>query len=878
MDKLSISGFEIAAKLYESRRILVYRCVQSINREQVVLKILKPEAVAEKDSVTRFRREFEMISRLNLTGVVKCFDFQEYRGYLIMVMVDIGGKSLDHFPMPLPITEFFELAIALADTLGSIHKRQIIHKNINPSNIIWNSATKQLNLIDFSIADEILERTVSPQALSAIDGTLEYISPEQTGRMNRIVDYRTDFYSLGVTFYHLLTGRLPFVASDALGVVHLHIAGTAQEPHKLNPAIPEQVSKVILKLLAKMADDRYQSAWGIKSDLERCFREYTAKGVIQSFELGKEDYTNLLRMPQKLYGRKRETELLLDAFERVSFGTRDLLLVAGYAGIGKTALVHEVHRPIAEKRGYYIEGKFDQLQRNVPYYAWIQAFTNFVNYLLMESEEEVAQWKTRILNAVGGTGKVLTNFIPSLELIIGSQPEVPLLGATEAQNRFNYVFLEFIRAIATGDHPLVIFLDDLQWIDAVSLNLLQTLMTGVSITNILIIGAYRDNEVDALHPLTKSIESLRQENTPVQIIMLGNLTEETVNEMIADTLHVGHSRTVPLTKLIYDKTGGNPFFMLQTLGSLAERQVISYDVQKRGWQWDISALKSMEITDNVVTLMLEKIRKQAAQTQHVLTLAACIGFRFGISNLSVIAKQSEESTLENMYPALREGLIIPLDSIYQFAHDRIQQAAYSLIPDADKKKVHLEIGRLLLEHIPPRDHEEQLFSVVDHLNIGAELIESSDEKLDLAHLNLRAGLKAKASTAYASAFVYLSTGTSLLTEDCRERNHDLVFSLQINRAECEFLTGELSAAEQQLAMLSTRATDTVELSAVARLRVDLYTVLGQNSRAIEVVIDFLRRQNIDWPAHPTEEDARHEYQRIWSRLGVVRSRIFLCCL
>jgi predicted ATPase/signal transduction histidine kinase/CheY-like chemotaxis protein len=544
----------------------------------------------------------------------------------------------------------------------------------------------------------------------------------------------------------------------------------------------------------------------------------------------------------------------MNAFGRVGIGKRELFLVAGYAGIGKTALVHEVHRPVAEKRGYYIEGKFDQLRRNVPYYGWIQAFTGFVNYLLMENESEVVHRRTSILNAVGGIGKVLTDVIPTLELIIGAQPEVPALGATEAQNRFNLVFLEFIRVVVTRDHPLVVFLDDLQWIDAASLNVLKTLMRSIGISHILIIGAYRDNEVDNLHPLTKCIESLRQEKATVQLLSLGDLSEKTVNEMIADTLHVEHSQAAPLTQLIFAKTEGNPFFMLQTLGALAERQVISYDAQRRGWQWDINQLKCIEITDNVVTLMLAKIRKQTMETQNVLKLAACIGFRFSIANLSIIAKQSEESTLANLHPALREGLVISLDVIYQFVHDRILQAAYSLIPDAEKKKVHLEIGRLLLEHITERDYDEQLFTIVDHLNIGAELIQSSDEKLELARMNLQAGLKARSSAAFSAAAKYFEAGVAMIDEKTWETRYELTLDIYTRTAEAESLVGGFERTYQLFDIISRNARDPIDLIGTYQAWMKVLMSQGKLNDAVDCGLELIDRLGIHLKSHPNAED------------------------
>ncbi len=841
-----IPGFKTVDKLYESSRTTIYRAIRLGDDKSVILKICKADASGYERIL--LRHEFDIITKLNLPGVIRAIALEEYRSSLIMVMEDIDGKSLDQFQLPLPLEQFFEISSTLADAIDAIYKKQIIHKNINPGNIIWNTETGKVQLIDFSLADIVPERTITPKAPAVLEGALEYISPEQTGRMNRVVDYRTDFYSLGVTFYQLLTGRLPFSVPDALGIIHLHIAGIPTAPHELNPVVPEMVSRIVLKMMAKMADDRYQSAWGLRADLERCLRELQSEGKVKYFDLGKEDYTDRLRVPQKLYGRERQTEQLLDAFERVSAGERELFLVAGYSGIGKTALVHEVHRPIAEKKGFFIEGKFEQLQRNVPYYAWIQAFTGFVDYLLMESETEIAHWRASIQNAVGSIGKVVTDVIPKLELIIGPQPEIVSLGPTEAQNRFNYLFLEFVKGIATREHPLVVFLDDLQWIDTASLNLLQTLMSAAAMAHNLIIGAYRDNEVGALHPLTKSIESLRNEKAPVQLLPLGDLSEETVNAMIADTLHVEYSQAVPLTQLIYAKTEGNPFFMLQTLKSLAESGLVSHDVGSRRWKWDINALRSMEITDNVVALMLGKIRKLSAETQHVLTLASCIGFRFSLGNVSVIGGQTEDATVEVLQPALREGLLIPLYGTYQFVHDRVQEAAYALVPETRRKALHLKIGRLLLAQYPQGVPEDQVFEIVDQFNRSIELVIDIKERATLRRLNSMAGRKARGSAAYASGRHYLEQAIALLPPDPWNESYIESLALYQELAECEYLVGNFHRSDELLTMALEMARTSLALAGIYRLRVRLFQVSGRYSDALEVAFVALRLFGVTFPA------------------------------
>jgi PAS domain S-box-containing protein len=844
---LQIPGYAIAGKLHESRSTLVYRATRLKTGEPVILKILKPEAATDKEKFTRFRHEFDIISRLNFPGVVKAIALEEYGGSLVIVMVDIGGESLDHFQLPLSIITFLEISISLADTIGSIHKQQIIHKNINPSNIIWNAEARHLNLIDFGYADEIPERTVSPQVTMEIKGALEYISPEQTGRMNRVVDYRTDFYSLGVTLYQLITGRLPFVATDVLGFYHLHIAGQAQSPHKLKADIPEMISLIIMKLIAKMADDRYQNAFGLKVDLEHCLNDFTNTGTVQTFEPGFEDFADRLRLPQKLYGRENESNHLLNAFKRVSKGDRELFLIAGYAGIGKTSLVHETYRAIAERNGYLIEGKFEQLQRNVPYLAWIQAFNELASNLLMRSKAELDHWRQNIMNAVGNIGRVLTDVIPKLELIIGPQAVVPDLGGIEAQNRFNYVFLEFVKAVTTKERPLVVFLDDMQWIDVASLRLLEALMTESGVLNILVIGAYRENEVDVLHPLMKTLEVLRKEKANVERFPLQGLTERTVNELIADTLRRKNDQTVSLSHLIYSKTGGNPFFLLQTIKTLVESRMIFFDPKNRIWQWDALSIENMQITENIVDLMVGKIRQLTPKAQQLLFLASCMGFRFSLSHLSIIAELPDTEILEMLQPTISEGFIIAGAEQYQFAHDRIQQAAYSLIPEEERPAQHLKIGRLLLENTPEEKLIENVFKIIDHMNRGLSLITEKKERQRIAELNLAAGRQAKTSTAFTHAINYFVSGISALGSDSWNERYDLVFPLHTNLAQCEYLVGRFASSEDLLNQALEHAHSMLDRASVYRIFQRLYQQSGCWTEAVNAAINGLKLLGIIFP-------------------------------
>jgi PAS domain S-box-containing protein len=845
--------YDIKETLYESESTIVYRGYRAQDHLPVILKILKLESADQQRAIS-YRHEFDILSKLDLPGVVKALALEEYNDGLVMTLKDIGGDSLYHIlkKARLPLTQSIELMIALTDTVGLVHKNHIIHNDINPSNIVYNLETKEVNLIDFDLADEIPERSITPQPPLAIKGTLDYISPEQTGRMNRPVDYRTDFYSLGATFYRMLTGRVPFEADDALGIIYSHIAKIPLAPRELDSNIPEMLSLIVMKLLSKMADDRYQSTWGLKVDLVKCLERMTGSGSISKFVLAQDDLTDRLYIPQNLYGRERELSELLQALNETSAGKRELFLVGGYAGVGKTRFVREIHKTILEKQGYFVEGKFEQLQRNVPYLGWTQAFEALANYILMESETELVEWKQKIQKAVGNIGRVLTDVIPSLELIIGAQPEVPELGGIEAQNRFNYVFLEFVKAIATREHPLVVFLDDLQWIESASLKLLETLMTSEGVSNVLLIGAYRDNEVDDLHSLTKSIEMLREQNADIALLTLDELSEFTVNSIVADTLHHDRSETDRLSRLIYSKTGGNPFFLLQTLRALVERQNIFFDGEARTWRWDSSAIEKMGITDNVVSLMAAKILQLPLETQHLLQLAACMGYKFGVRNLSIIARLSEDVTLEMLQPTIREGLIVAATNQYQFAHDRVQQAAYTLIPVEERPARHLAIGWLLLENVPEDKLTENVFDIVDQLNRGASLITERSERKRLAELNHIAGKQAKASAAFALAVNYFAAGTTLLDTSDWEESYDLAFSLYTKLAECEFLVGNFDGSEKVLYEVLENARSLLDRALIYRMFQRLYQLSARWPEAVTAALRGLELLGVTFPESDNE--------------------------
>ena len=623
-----------------------------------------------------------------------------------------------------------------------------------------------------------------------------------------------------------------------------------------------------MKLLAKNAEERYQTAPGLEADLRWCLAEWESHGRIDPFPLAAHDASDRLLIPGKLYGREREIDALLAAFDRVlAQGTPELVLVSGYSGVGKSSVVNELHKALVPPRGLFASGKFDQYKRDIPYTTLAQAFQTLVRQILVKSAAEVDLWRCALTEAVGPNGQIIVNLVPEVELIIGKQPPVPELPQQQAQSRFQLVFRRFIGAFARPDHPLVLFLDDLQWLDAATLDLLEDLLTQPDVRYLLLIGAFRDNEVTPAHPLVRRLAAIRSAGGRVQDIVLAPLGLDDVGQLIADTLHCAPNRAAPLARLVQEKTAGNPFFAIQFLTALAEEGLLAFDHGRAGWSWDLDHIRAKGFTDNVAELMVGKLGRLPVEVQKALQWLACLGNSAEATTLSLVHGTSEERVHADVREAVCAGLVERQGDSYTFIHDRVQEAAYSLVPERLRAEAHLRIGRLLAAHTPAEKREETIFEIVNQLNRGAALITSRDEREQLAELNLIAGKRAKTTTAYASALTYLVAGAALLPEDSWERRHDLAFALELQRGECEFLTGALAEAEQRLAALSTRAANTVERARLACLRVDLYTTMDQSSLALAVGVDYLRHVGIEWSPHPTEAEARREYQRIWSLIG-----------
>ncbi|NEO57112.1 MAG: AAA family ATPase [Okeania sp. SIO3B5] len=874
------TNYQIIKKIYESPNSLIYQATLKENNQPIILKILK-ENYPTASELTRYKQEYEITRSLNVDIIIKAYDLQRYENSLAILLEDFGGQSLKSLlsQSKFNLENFLTIAIKTTESLAAIHKANIIHKDINPSNIVYNSQTEQLKIIDFGISTRLSQEFLTVVPPNQLEGTLAYIAPEQTGRMNRGIDYRSDFYSLGVTFYELLTNKLPFETIEPIELVHCHIAQQPLPVHKLIPNIPNSVSNIVSKLLAKIPEERYQSSCGIKADLETCLEQLKTLGEISDFPLATQDIRDKFQIPQKLYGRQQEVNQLLTAFEKVSQGTTELILISGYSGIGKSALVNEIHKPITKKRGKYISGKFDQLQRDIPYSAISQAFQELIRQLLSEPEIALQTWKNKILEALGNNGQIIIDVIPELEKIIGQQLAVEQLGKSESQNRLNLFFKRFLNVFCQKEHPLVIFIDDLQWADLSSLNLIEQLIVDPDNQYFLLIGAYRDNEVNSTHPLVHTLEKIKTAQVPVSEITLDSLKINHINQLTAETLNCSTEITKSLAELVAKKTGGNPFFLTQLLNYLYQENFLVFNPHKQQddrqsyWQWDIEEIESVSITDNVVELMVKKIEKLDEKTQQVLKLAACIGNKFNLEILAIVNNKSQTITANELQLALHEGLISPLKNNYKvpllwnpedlsnklsenyfesskyipykFLHDRVQQAAYSLIPAAEKRQVHLQIGRLLVKNLEEYELQNQIFDVVNQLNQGYSLITEQLEKNELAKLNFQAGKKAKASTAYKTALEYLEISGKLLAENSWEEQYKFTLELQVETLEALYLNSQWEEVEKLSATILQKVNNILDEVKVYELVILSLYGQFQPQKSIDVALKFLAKLGIE---------------------------------
>jgi PAS domain S-box-containing protein len=819
--------------------------------------------------IQRLEHEHALKSELDADWAARPVALTRYNNRVALVLEDPGGTPLDRLlGRPLDVLHFLRIAIPLAGALRRVHERGLIHKDIKPANILVDAASGGVWLTGFGIASRLPREHQAPTPPEVIAGTLAYMAPEQTGRMNRSVDSRSDLYALGVTLYEMLTGQLPFTATDPMEWVHCHIARQPAPPSERVAGVPGPLSTIVMKLLAKTAEERYQTAAGVEAHLRRCLAEWEATGRIDPFPGSEHDGSDRLLIPEKLYGREREIEALLASFDRVvAKGSLELVLVSGYSGIGKSSVVNELHKALVPPRGLFASGKFDQYKRDIPYATLGQAFQSLVRSLLSQGEAELGRWRDALRGALGSNGQLIVNLVPELELVIGKQQPVAVLPPQDAQNRFQLVFRRFIGVFACKEHPLALFLDDLQWLDAATLDLLEHLVTHSEVRHLLLVGAYRDNEVSPSHPLLRTLEAIRKAGTRVQEIVLEPLGLNDVNRLISDALHCEPKHARFLAQLVHEKTGGNPFFTIQFFKAMTEEGLLEFDPVASAWQWDMDRIRAKSYTDNVVDLMVVKLRRLSSTTQEALKQLACLGNVVPIATLSLVHGTTEKVMQAPLWEAVHAGLVVHQDSAYKFLHDRIQQAAYSLIPDEQRADIHLRIGRVLLANMTEDDLAEHLFDVANQFSRGATRLIDGDEKAQVATIDLRAGRKAKASAAYVSAGTYFSAGMALLNERDWGSQYELTFSMWLERAECELLSGNFETAEQLIMELLRRGASKVDQAAVHHLKVRLHVMKSELQQALAGALTCLRLLGVDLPAHPTLEQVQAEYETVWQILN-----------
>jgi predicted ATPase/signal transduction histidine kinase len=816
----AVRGYRLAEELARDERFVLCRAWSERDRRSVLVKRAHHVPASDAD-VACLEREFELLKSLPIDAIVRPLCFTTDDGVGTLVLEDDGGVTLAALAGAhrLPLGIVLDHVAQMAAVLAELHPCGVVHRGVRPQAVLVEPSTQRVRLADFACAARGAGEAGLPPAAALSPGRLAYASPEQTGRIDRACDYRSDFYSLGVVMYELLTGALPFTATDALELMHGHLAKVPAAPADLVPAVPQPVSQIAMKLLAKAPEERYQSALSLQRDLQRCRQEWSRRGRVLPFPIAQRDVPEQFTVPQRLYGRDAELKLLHEAFERARSGPARLLLVTGAAGVGKTTLLRRLHEPVARAGGHFVSGKFDQLARDVPYCALIEALSQRLQRLLAEPAPALALKRQRLQDALGDNAAAIAALIPELALVLDAPAALPALPPAETRNRLALAFQDFVASLATAADPLVVLLDDLQWADDASLELLQSLLASPAPNHLLLVAAYRDGEVAPGHPLLAALVALEDAGVAIDRIALAPLELTALTRLTADTLHVDAAAAHPLASLLLKKAAGNPLFTVQFLMALHRDGLIRFEPERAVWCCRLEQVAAAVSTDDLADLLSRKLDRLAPVTQRVLTLAACIGHRFDARTLAVVSEQSIEATLSDLADAALEGLIAPeTEHVHAFVHDRVQQAAYARIAVEQRPRMHLSIGRLLLAQWDAEPADDVLFDIVSHLNHGAALIDGAAQRIELARLNLRAGAKAKLASAYQTARGYFKTGVAALDGTHWASHHELAFALWFEAAQCEYLCGDFDRAEAMFATLLQRAGSALEKARVHGLR------------------------------------------------------------
>jgi predicted ATPase len=860
-----IPGYKILETLHHGNSSIIYRAQRQEDNKVVIIKMLGLEYPSPRH-LALFRREYDFTSSINLIEVPGVFEINNYKNTLFFVLEDFGSSSLSSSiqAVSADLKFFLKISLSIAEALGKLHSQKIIHKDLNPSNILLNPKNGFISIIDFGISTKLSKKKQALVSVEKLEGTLGYISPEQTGRMNRVVDYRTDLYSLGVIFYELSTGKLPFETDDPMEMVHSHIAKIPLAPARVNKDVPEVLSDIIMKLMAKTPENRYQSIKGLVHDLDYTLDALEKGKPATRFETGTRDVSPVFQIPQKLYGREKDIRKLISSFENVCTGEAIFLFITGEPGIGKTSLVNELHKQLIKTNSYFISGKSDQYKRDIPYFAIIEAFQGLANQILSESHLVIENWKTRITDALGANCKIIIDIIPEMESILGGQAELPLLSPPESENRFKLTLLNFFNTVAAKDHPVILFLDDLQWIDSASLELLKLLGKSLSLNFLLIIGSYRDNEVDDVHPLSMALTEIEKYSGELKRLKISSLKQVDIVNMVSDSMGCSKEKSKDLAALSLKKTGGNPFFLTQFLQSLYQKEMIFFNEFSGKWKWNINNILAMNFSENIITMLVEKLKLLPEKTREVVKKGACIGNEFDLTTISRVMGIPSLEVYEILTTAVDENFITPLtetDSLvepesfiinprYQFVHDRVQQASYSLLNDQEKERLHLKVGRVIEELGVEKKTDKNLFTLVNHINFSLALITDPDERKKYAKFNLIAGKKARLATAYSQSFKYLSAAIKLLDDRYWDSDYELMLEIYTSAAQSSYLNNDFSSMENILATVMEKAKNILDKVRLYEIKISAHTAKNELDKAIDTAIDVLKFFDIKIPLNP----------------------------
>ena len=884
----SVRGYQTLELQHASANSMVYKAIRLEDDENVFLKSINPDNY-NAESLGRLKHEFEISHLLDGKGIIKILDIVQESDGCSLIIEDISGEPLSNLIASgelNDLNEILRIAIRIVEGLANIHKTRVIHKDINPSNIIYNREEGEIKIIDFGISSQLPKENTPLSSPESIEGTLNYVAPEQSGRMNRTIDYRTDFYSFGVTLFEMLSGHTPFESDDPLEVIHGHIAQSAPRLNELNSAVPVPLSEIVAKLISKSADDRYQGSWGIKADLETCLDLYNQHHDIPNFKIAQHDTPDRFHVPQNLYGRSAEVESVLSSFDRVTQGEREASFIAGYSGIGKTALVREIYKPLTKKRGYFISGKYDQYQKEKPFYAITIAFSMLIKYLISEGDAKVQAWKQKIIEGVGSGVNVVTDVIPDLELIVGEQPPLDSLPPVEAQNRFKIAFKRFIKVFCEKEHPLVIFLDDLQWADAASLGVLKILLQSKEIKYLFLIGAYRDNEVSATHPFQILLDNVNEDEIVLNQITLTKLTLEDISQQLADALYHPVEKVRELAELVSSKTNGNPFFNEELLKSLYNDHYINFSTDRGCWTWDIEKIRQAKFTDNVVEFLTQRITLLPDATQYILSVAACIGNRFEISALTYILGESLSNTASKLRGATIEGFLVPTDTNlrimelsdeeikeilhnnikieYRFAHDRIQQSSYTLLDEDTKNSIHEKLAWYFYNE-DDRELEDRIFEIAANFNVY--FAASAENNILVAGLNLKAAQKAKNSTSYKTALSYINHGLALLPEEWGDDSYALQLAMHSELAEISYLNNQHDLMHKTADLVIDRSRSIADTLEVRLILIQALSSLHEPAKCVALGVKTLAVLGVKVPSNPNPLHIIKEFIKLKILIG-----------